>query len=174
MTEYPKNLDDRIKLRPVKLPEDEPFLIELYYTSREDLHLAPIDEAQKKSISLMQYMAQKQHYDKNFPQAGNDIILYDGKAVGRLWIARFEKEIVGVEFIIMPACRNHKIGTKLLRDLFAEAVATDRDFNFYVLKMNLKAQRLYKRLNCDYIGETPTHFKMQWQRGMDFIRRTVK
>ena len=169
-----KNINERIGLRPVVLPDDEEFLIALYYTCREDLQMLPIDEEQKKNISLMQYAAQKQHYEKQFPPSGNDIILLDGKAVGRLWIARFEKEIVGVEFIILPEYRNHKIGTKLLKDLFAEAVATKREFNFYVLKMNEKAQRLYKRLNCEYVDETPTHFKMQWQRGNEFIRSTPK
>src|SRR5688500_1757414 len=126
-----ESLKELIGLRPVGLPEDEECLIALYYTCREALHMLPIGEAQKKNISLMQYMAQKQHYEKQFPAAGNDIILLDGKAVGRLWIARFEKEIVGVEFIILPEYRNHMIGTKLLKDLFAEAVATNRDFNFY-------------------------------------------
>jgi GNAT superfamily N-acetyltransferase len=169
-----ENLNERIALRPVVLPDDEEFLIALYYTCREDLQMAPIAEEQKKSISLMQYLAQKQHYEKQFPPSGNDIILLDGKAIGRLWIARLEKEIVGVEFIILPEYRNHKIGTKLLKDLFAEAVATNREFNFYVLKMNEKAQRLYKRLNCEFIDETPTHFKMQWQRGREFIRNTSK
>jgi len=170
MDKLSENLNERISLRPVVLPDDEEFLIALYYTCREDLQMLQIDEAQKRNISLMQYIAQKQHYEKQFPPAGNDIILLDGKEVGRLWIARFEKEIVGVEFIILPEYRNHKIGTKLLKDLFAEAVATRRDFNFYVLKMNHKAQRLYKRLNCEFIDETPTHFKMHWKQGMDLIR----
>lgn len=174
MEKETKDLAARIALRPVVLPDDEEFLIALYYTCREDIQLAPIDEEQKKNLSLMQYLAQKQHYTAQFPGSANDIILFDGKAVGRLWIARFEKEIVGVEFIILPEYRNHRIGTKLLRDLFAEAVATSRDFNFYVLKMNINAQRLYKRLNCKYIGETPTHFKMQWQPGNELIRSIEK
>ncbi len=167
-----KNLSDRVALRPVVLPDDEEFLIALYYTTREDIQLTPLDEEQKKNLSLMQYMAQKQHYTAQFPGSANDIIMFDGKAIGRLWIARFEKEIVGVEFIILPEYRNHKIGTKLLRDLFAEAVASNREFNFYVLKINENAQRLYKRLNCKFIDETPTHFKMQWRPENELMRRT--
>lgn len=174
MDKKSESLNERITLRPVVLPDDEEFLIALYYTCREDIQMTPLDEEQKKNLSLMQYMAQKQHYEKQFSQSGNDIILLDGKAVGRIWISRNEKELIGVEFIILPEYRNLKIGTKLLKDLFAEAISTNREFNFYVLKMNENAQRLYKRLNCEYIDETPTHFKMQWQRGNEFIRSTPK
>lgn len=158
-----KNLADRIVLRPVELPADEEFLIELYYTTREDIHQAPMDDEQKKSLSLIQYLAQKEHYIKYYPNSSHDIILFDGEPIGRLWTARYEKEIVGVDLAIMPEYRNMKIGTFLLQNLFDEATRTNRVFNFHVLKTNTKAIRLYERMNCKFIeSKTPTHFKMRW------------
>ena len=158
-----KNLAERVKLRPVEMPADEEFLIELYYTTRDDIQEAPLEEDEKRALSLMQYQLQRQHYLNEFPDTDHDMILLDGKPVGRLWIARYDDEIIGVDLAIMPEYRNIKIGTFLLENLFDEAQRTNRIFNFHVLKTNVKAMRLYERLNCKFTGETFSHFKMQWQ-----------
>jgi ribosomal protein S18 acetylase RimI-like enzyme len=160
------NLADRIEMRPVDMPPDEEFLIELYYTTREDIHLAEIEEEQKRVLSLMQYKAQKEHYEAKFPDSKHDIILLDGKGIGRLWTTRYEKELLGIDLAILPEFRNLGIGTFLLQNLFDEAGQTGRVFRFHVMKMNTKAIRLYERLNCKYIeSDALTHFKMERQPG---------
>jgi ribosomal protein S18 acetylase RimI-like enzyme len=174
MENIAKPVVERIALRPVVLPDDEEFLIELYYTTRDDIMLTPISDEQKKMLSLMQYLAQKQHYIEYFPNSLHEIILFDGKRAGRLWTARYETEIAGIDLAILPEYRNQKIGSKLLLDLFTEASASNRVFNIHVLKSNINALRLYQRLNCQFTGETPTHFKMQWRPGKEYIRSTEK
>ena len=169
-----KTVGERIVLRPVVLPDDEEFLIELYYTTRDDIQMTPLDEEQKKNLSLMQYLAQKQHYTTYYHNWRHEIILFDGKPVGRLWTARYETEIIGIDLSILPEYRNFKIGTTLLTDLFDEATASNRVFNIHVLKSNDKALRLYERLNCKFTGETPTHFKMQWRPENEYLRSTQK
>lgn len=158
------NLTDRIVLRPVDPQSDEEFLIGLYYTTREDIHLADIDEEQKRVFSVMQYKAQKQHFEAEFPDSKHDIILLDGKSIGRLWTTRNETELLGIDLAVLPEYRNLGIGTFLLRALFDEAEKTNRVFRLHVLKMNTKAIRLYERLNCKYIdSEALSHFKMEWK-----------
>ena len=157
------NLADRIELRPVVLPDEEDFLIELYYTTREDIHLTQLDEAQKREFSLMQYRLQKDHYAAHYPDSTHDMILFDGERAGRFWTNRDETEILGIDLAILPAYRNAGIGTFLLKSVFDEAARTNRVFNFHVLRMNVKAIRLYERLNCKFTGETPSHFMMQWR-----------
>ena len=158
------NLADRIRLRPVEMPADEEFLIDLYYTTRDDIHQAPMDEMQKKSLSLMQYTLQKQHYEKYYSNSSHDIILLDGKSAGRLWTARYETELLGIDMAILPEYRNLGIGTILMRTLFDEAERTKRVFHFHVLKTNAAAIRLYERLKCKFIdSDAPTHFKMRWR-----------
>ena len=169
-----KTLDERIALRPVELPDDEQFLIDLYYTTRDDLQMTPLDEEQKKNVSLMQYLAQKQHYTTHYYNWRHEIILFEDVMVGRLWTARYETEIVGIDLSILPEYRNLKIGTKLLTDLFEEATGSERVFNIHVLKTNHNALRLYERLNCKFTGETPTHFKMQWRPANQYVRSTEK
>ena len=174
MNNETQTVADRIALRPVVLPDDEAFLIELYYTTRDDIQMTPLDEEQKKNLSLMQYLAQKQHYTTYYHNWRHEIILFDGKPAGRLWTARYETEIIGMDLSILPEYRNFKIGTKLLEDLCEEATASNRVFNIHVLKSNLKALRLYERLNFKHTGETPTHFKMQWRAENEYLRSNQK
>jgi GNAT superfamily N-acetyltransferase len=162
MNEENKNLADRIFLRPVVLPDDEDFLIELYITTRDDINFLPLEAEQKKNILLMQYKAQKQQYTLEYPDSKHDIILLDGKRVGRYWTARFETEILGVDLAIMPEYRNLGIGSFLLQETFDEAAATSRIFTFHVLKTN-PAIQLYRRIGCEFTGETFSHFAMRWQ-----------
>jgi ribosomal protein S18 acetylase RimI-like enzyme len=169
-----KAVEDRIVMRPVVLPDDEEFLIALYYTTRDDIQMLPIDEEQKRNISLMQYLAQKQHYTTYYHNSLHNIVLFDETPVGRLWTARYETEIVGIDLAILPEYRNYKIGTKLMQDLFDESAASKRIFNFHVLKSNTNAMRFYERLNCKLTGETPTHYKMQWRAENELIRSTQK
>lgn len=157
------NLAGRIELRPVVLSDEEDFLIELYYTTREDLHMTQLDEAQQREFSLMQYKLQKDHYATHYPDSTHDMILFDGERAGRFWTDRDETEILGIDLAILPEYRNAGIGTFLLQSAFDEAARTNRVFNFHVLKMNVKAIRLYERLNCKFTGETPSHFMMQWR-----------
>jgi ribosomal protein S18 acetylase RimI-like enzyme len=158
------NLAQRIELRPVEMPADEEFLIELFYTTRDDIRFAEIDEEQKRAFSLMQYNTRQQHYEKYYPDSKHDIILLDGKRIGQYWTSSEETEIIGIDLSILPEYRNLGIGTFLLTNSFDEAEKTGRDFNFHVLKLNTNAIRLYERLDCKYIeSNAPTHFKMQWR-----------
>lgn len=163
MNKKTENLADRIVKRPVVLADDEDFLIELYITTRDDINFLPIDPEQKRNILSMQYAAQKQQYAAQFPDSKHDIILLDGKSVGRYWTARSETEIRGIDLVILPEYRSLGIGTFLLEETLAEAARTNRAFPFHVLKTNAAAIRLYERIGCELTGETFSHFVMRFQ-----------
>jgi len=163
MDDKTTNLAERITLRPAVFPDDEEFLVALYYTTRDDIQAAPIDEEQKKSLSIMQYIAQKQHYLSQFPDSKHDIILLEEKRAGRFWTMRSKTEILIVDLAIMPEYRNMRIGTFLLQQAIEEAARTSRVVNLSVLKTGEAAIRLYKRLGFRVSGEIPTHFQMRWQ-----------
>lgn len=154
------NLAERVSLRRVVLPDDEEFLIRLYFTTRDDINFLPLEEAQKKSILMMQYQAQRQQYEAQFPDSRHDIVLLDGEPVGRFWTMREETEIRGIDLALLPEHRNSGIGSCLLAEIFEEAAQTNRDFTFHVLKTN-RAMRLYQRLGCEFTGETVSHFSMR-------------
>ena len=159
---------ERVSLRPVVWPDDEEFLRKLYFTTRED------DRAQwglpaemADSLIDMQYRAQKMQYDAEYPEMSQEIILLDGEDVGRLLSTRNEKEVLGIDFAVMPEYRSQGIGTAILNGLMNEAAEGGKPFNFSVVRTNSKAIKLYRRIGADFVGETVSHYLLQWQLKQD-------
>ena len=148
-------------LRPVKIPDDDAFLSELYFSSRDDLAGVFPDEAQLRQMLMIQYLGQKQTYATRFPDADHDVILLDGEPVGRLMIDRRPEEMFGVDILLLPQSRTRGVGTVILKRLFAEASRRGVPFRFSVVREN-PAIRLYERLGCRTEGDTATHLFMVW------------
>ena len=162
MSETTENLAARISLRLVDLNEDEDFLFKLYRSTRDDLEMLPLEDAQKNVLMQMQYSAQKQQYAAQFPNAAHDIILFDSEKIGRLMMARDDKEILGVDLAILSEYRSLGVGTIIIRDLLAEAERTNRVFVLHVVKTNVAA-RLYQLLGIEVVADTGTHFRMEFR-----------
>jgi RimJ/RimL family protein N-acetyltransferase len=104
--------DASITLRPIR-PGDEPFLYEVYASTRqEELKVVPWDDAQKAAFLQMQFDAQHAHYQEHFAGAAFDVVLVDGQPAGRLYVARWPGEIRIIDVAILPTFRNHQIGTR--------------------------------------------------------------
>src|SRR5678815_3107428 len=79
-----------VSLRSVTL-EDEPFLRQLFATTRADeLALMGWNENQKEAFIAMQFNAQSQQYAMSYPQAHHSLILLNENSIGRLIIDRGE------------------------------------------------------------------------------------
>ena len=153
-----------LSLRPAT-PDDEAFLCELYSISRrEELAAWGWDAAQRDSFLTMQFVAQQAHFRNQFSDADHSIVLVDGRAMGRMVVARMEQEIRLADIALLPECRNAGIGTSLIRDLHLEGRASGKPLRLHVAKTN-RAQELYIRLGFAKIGDTGTHFLMEWAAG---------
>jgi GNAT superfamily N-acetyltransferase len=159
------SLSNRVELRTAS-PEDEEFLRLLYFSLRDDLSAMFSDRAQLEQMLLIQYLGQKQTYEREFPAATHDIILLDGEPVGRLLIDRRPDVILGVDLALLPTSRNLGIGTYVLNCLFDEAADRCLPFLLSVVRSN-PAIRLYERLGCRADGGNATHLFMRWQRGKE-------
>jgi ribosomal protein S18 acetylase RimI-like enzyme len=148
-----------VTLRPVE-PDDQPFQMALYATTRDDLNLLNWDAKQKQTLIDMQFRAQSAQYSASYPQADNSIILIDGGPVGRIIVDRNEQAISLVDIGILPAHRNAGVGTRLIRGLIEEASASGRPVKLHVLKSN-PAQRLYLRLGFSIVGDDGLYFEMK-------------
>jgi len=158
-----KKITDKIDLRPVVMPDDEEFLQTLYFSTRYDVDLLPFDDAGKKAFMLMQYKAQKAHYDEYFRYSSHDIVLYDGEPVGRYMVDSRDEEIIGVDLSLLPRYRSLGIGSTLMRGTFEEAEAANLPFVFHVRQDNFRAIKLYERLGCRICGDKDGHYKMEWR-----------
>lgn len=161
-SEQPLNAAPAIQLRPV-LPEDEQFLYEVYRSTRlEELAQVPWDEAQLKIFLKMQLTARDQSYKMHYPEMEDRVILSQNERAGRLLVVRTVEQIRLADIALLPEYRHAGIGTILIKELMAEAQASDKPLRLQVEKPNTQARRLYERLGFVTTGETLTHFQMEY------------
>ncbi|MDT4952493.1 MAG: hypothetical protein QOJ02_631 [Acidobacteriota bacterium] len=150
-----------ITLRPV-LPEDEQLLYEVYEGVRAD-ELAQVgwNEAQRKVFLKMQLKARDQSYLMYYPALDDRIILVNNQLAGRLILSRTDEWIKLIDIALLPEYRGKGVGTSLIKDLFAEALETNRAVHLQVEKTNPQALRLYERLGFTVTSENQTHFQLE-------------
>lgn len=150
-----------ITLRPVT-PDDNDFLMEVYGSTRADeLALTPWTDEQRHAFIQHQFTAQQVHYKQNYPSATHDIIVVDGREVGRLYVARLEREIRIVDITLLPGERNAGTGSFLIKQLLDEAKRTKRSVRIWVEEFNPSLQ-LFERLGFSRSEQQGIHLLMEW------------
>jgi GNAT superfamily N-acetyltransferase len=148
-----------VTLRPV-FPDDEEFLFQLFCETMGG-DLTGLDAAQRDAILRMQFMAQRHTYDAEFPRAEHQIIVLDGRVIGRVLVERSATEHRGVDIALLPEHRSGGIGTMLVQALLDEAAGVGKPFRISVVRSN-PALRLYQRLGFKTTEESVTHILMEW------------
>jgi GNAT superfamily N-acetyltransferase len=150
-----------ISLRPIT-PADESFLAHVYASTRWD-ELAPTgwSDEQKTVFCRRQFDAQSAHYREHYPDASFQIIERNGEPVGRVYVARWEREIRIVDISLLREARGTGIGTKLLRDLQEEARSAGKSLTIHVERFN-RALALYQRLGFKEIEDKGVYLLMEW------------
>lgn len=144
-------------------PDDEPFLYELYCSTRaEEMAGWGLDRTQQKAFLELQFKARQRHYDIAFSGAEHKIILCDDRPIGRMLVYRSEREIRLVDIALLSEYQQRGIGGSLLQALLDEARTTGKSVTLHVDKFN-RAARLYERLGFSVTGDTGGSFKMEWQ-----------
>jgi len=149
-----------ITLRPVN-PDDNEFLVEVYGSTRaEELALTPWTNEEREAFIRWQFAAQQEHYAKHYPGANHDIIMFDGRKTGRLYVARLGEEIRIVDITLLPVERNAGIGSYLIRQLLDEADRTSKITRIYVEELN-PSLSLFTRLGFSPSKQEGIHLLMQ-------------
>jgi len=148
-----------VTLRPV-CPDDEKFLYQLFCQTMGG-DLTALDAVQRDAILRMQFMAQQHTYRAEFPRADHQIIMLDDRVIGRVLVERAETEHRGVDIALLPEYRSGGIGTMLIQELLDEAADAGKPFRISVVRTN-PALHLYQRLGFKTIGESITHFMLEW------------
>ncbi|MGH6635060.1 MAG: GNAT family N-acetyltransferase [Gammaproteobacteria bacterium] len=150
-----------LAFRPIG-PDDQAFLLEVYVsTRREELALVDWDEDKKARFLQMQFAAQHRYYQDYYTDTDFLIILMDELPVGRLYLARWPGEIRIVDLALLSTHRNVGIGTRILRDMLAEATLAGKPVRIHVEKLNL-ALRLYERLGFTRIADKGVYWLLEW------------
>lgn len=144
--------------------EDEPFLFDLYASTRADeLKVVPWTDEQKLQFLRMQFKARRAHYEAHYPNARHDIITTSsGQPLGRLLVYETRDAICIVDIAMMPESRGKGIGTCLIRRLQEEAATKNKPLRMHVEQMN-PALRLYQRLGFKVSGDMGIYLAIEWR-----------
>jgi ribosomal protein S18 acetylase RimI-like enzyme len=154
-----------VTLRPVRWPEDEPFLQELYASTRVD-ELAQVSwtDEQKGAFCRMQFAAQHRHYQEHYAGARWDVIELAGVPIGRLYVARWADEIRIIDIALLSEYRGRGIGSTLIKQVLADGEAAGKPVSIHVEQFN-PALGLYQRLGFEVVEERGPYFFLRWGGG---------
>jgi ribosomal protein S18 acetylase RimI-like enzyme len=163
MTSGPETASDlgEVTLRPAT-DEDRDLLFRVYAATRED-ELALVDwpAEQKDAFLRQQFEAQDRHYREHYPGARFLVVERQGEAVGRFYVHHREGEIRLMDVALLPAARGRGIGSRLVRDLMAEAAASGRRLTIHVERFN-RALSLYRRLGFRVAEDKGVYLFLEW------------
>ncbi|MCG8406609.1 MAG: GNAT family N-acetyltransferase [Phycisphaerales bacterium] len=149
-----------VGLRSVQ-SDDRSFLYELYCSTRADeLGALGWSELQREVFLKQQFAAQQRAFD-GLSHADHQIILKDGRPIGRMIVVRNDEELRLADIALLAEHRNHGIGTSLIRELLNEAQSVGKPMRLQVLNTN-RAILLYQRMGLEIRSERGMYLQMQW------------
>jgi ribosomal protein S18 acetylase RimI-like enzyme len=151
-----------VTLRPEQ-PADEPFLFEVYASTREEeLNLTGWTAAMRNAFLNQQFKAMRQGYAGMFPQGVFSIILLEGRPIGRQVVDRNTERICVVDVALLPPFQCQGIGTALMEAVLRLAVGENLPVRLHVVRDN-RALNLYRRLGFQPLGEMDAYQEMEWR-----------
>jgi len=114
-----------------------------------------------EALLPMQFEAQERDYRRHFPDSKCQVIVCEGRPIGRLWLARSASGIRILDVGIEPRMQRRGIGSGILRTILREARAADLPVTLSVAGDN-PARCLYRRFGFEVIAEHPPYIEMQW------------
>ena len=142
--------------------DDHDFLYQVYASTREEeLKLTPWNAEEKAHFLRMQFQAQHTHYQEHFSDASYDIILLEGKQIGRLYVDRGEDELRVIDIALLSEYRGEGLGGKIMRDILDEAQESGKAVRIHV-EQNNPAMHLYQRLGFKKLKDVGVYYLMEW------------
>ena len=144
-------------------PDDEPFLLRLYISTRiDEVKSWGWGEREAEQFLSMQYRFQSRDYLCRFQGAAFRIIAMEQTKIGRLIVDRGERFIRLVDLSLLPEYRSRGIGTSILLSLQEESADTGRPIVLQVFETN-RAKTLYQRLGFVCTAKEGMYETMQWR-----------
>jgi ribosomal protein S18 acetylase RimI-like enzyme len=156
------SLADRIGFRPEQ-QDDEAFLYALYASTRAgEMALTDWDDAQKDAFLRMQFGFQTTHYRRHYGDASFQIILLDGRPIGRLYVHYRPRDVRLMDIALVPEHRGTGIGQWIVGNLLEEAARLHTPVTLHVEPYN-RALRLYERLGFRTVEQRDMNLFMEWR-----------
>jgi ribosomal protein S18 acetylase RimI-like enzyme len=140
--------------------QDDAFLFALFRDVRSpEFAQARLAPAQLDFLMSIQYAGQKQTYGAQYP-AGNEIVLLDGKPIGRIWLYQGAEEHHLVDISLMTEFRNRGIGSALLAEAIAAARTAGERLCCSVAATNEGSLRFHQRLGFQIAGRDEVYYDL--------------
>jgi RimJ/RimL family protein N-acetyltransferase len=150
---------ERVAIRPATL-DDVDLLTDVPIEATRDQGRFPDD------LDLVEYRAGFREWTEEqlrgeVPDSVTSVVTAYGVDVGRLRVVRTPDlvELAGLQ--LLPAHQGRGIGTRIIRDLMAEAASAGRAFGLSVEKDNPRARALYERLGLVVVGQDGDEYVMR-------------
>ena len=140
-------------------------VISFGYASTREEELATIVDwtlEQKSAFLRQQFAAQHAWYQEHYAGASFDVVELEGRPAGRLYVARWERELRLVDVALLPEHRGNGLGTALVSRVLAEGAAAGKPVTIYVERMN-PARRLYRRLGFELLEDKGMYLLLEWR-----------
>jgi ribosomal protein S18 acetylase RimI-like enzyme len=145
-------------------PDDEPTLFALFSSVRsEELSMHGWDSTLKNTILRQQFDAQRRGHRSQYNTAREQLILAEGRPVGWALLDRSAPAWHCVDIAVCAEHRRRGIATEVLRTWQREAEAARCTITLAVLRTNPGARALYDGLRFAVVGQTETHWLMEWR-----------
>lgn len=134
------------------------------YASTRAEELAAVDwtAEQREGFLRQQFEAQHAWYQQNYAGAAFDVVLAPGgQPAGRLYVARWPREIRLIDVALLPEFRRQGLGSAILGDLLAEARRAGKPVTIHVERLN-PALRLYERLGFRQKEDKGVYLFLEW------------
>lgn len=138
---------------------DEPFLRELYASTRPDL--AGLGEALAAPLLDMQFRAQQVGWESSFPGFEHELILVEGRPAGRIWVAWASDECRIVDFALLPEFRRRGIARQVIGELVDEADRRGVPVRATVERVNGPSLAMQLALGFEVVGEDAVNFALE-------------
>ena len=142
--------------------DDEPFLRELLRDVRDPEFLQlNLPEAGLAQLMDLQYRAQKQGYEQQFPNLESTILWVGPYRVGRMLLSETVDSMRLVDIALLTAFRGTGIGSRILESLCQRAREAGRPLRLSVRRGN-RAINLYTRIGFVMRGDNGMDIEMEW------------
>jgi len=105
--------------------------------------------------------AQDKFFESGWSNSSHEIILCDGMPCGYCSRIENENSITLNELVLLPEFQGQGIGSAILSETIEKAKTENKPASLQVLKEN-RAAELYQRTGFKIVGETETHYKMEF------------
>jgi ribosomal protein S18 acetylase RimI-like enzyme len=140
--------------------DDDAFLFALFQAVRSpEFAQAALPPAQLAMLLSIQFAGQKQSYGAQYP-GGHDIVLLDGKPIGRIWLHRAPSEHHLVDISLLPEFQNRGIGAALIAEAIAAARAAGVRLSCSVAVTNRGSLRFHQRLGFRIVGQDEVYYDL--------------